>query len=351
MNEQAPEVRTSRLKNIAKCAAFLCIFVIILMILSNLFTPPAGSTFGHMQDTPSGGFYAEPEDTIDVIGIGNSNMANGFSPMELWKQYGYTGYNCGVAAQIVFNSYTTLSDVFARQHPKAVILDADGFFPTSGHMNTFYNFTNGMMTRTIPLVEYHDRWKLMLHPGKPPVLGFNPERGYMLNGLIKPFSGNRPKPKSTAKLDTVTQLQLDMLNHLCEDNGAKLIFVYIPTAFSWNQSKHNVIAQYASSRGIPFFDLNTPTPGFSIDWKNNSRDGGSHLNYYGASRVTAFLGTYLHSHCSIEDRRGEPDFQHWNQDLAKYEKAVGALRTKPAPKAPAERRAEPPNRPLPRKVL
>ena len=281
-----------------------------------------------MQDTPTGGFYAEPQNTIDVIGIGNSNMANGFSPMELWKQYGYTGYNCGVAAQIVFNSYTTLTDVFARQHPKAVILDADGFFPTSGHMNTFYSFTNGLMTRTIPLVEYHDRWKVMLHPSKLPTLVFNPERGYMLNGQIKPFLGNRPKPKSTAKLDTVTQLQLDMLNHLCEENSAKLIFVYIPTAFSWNQGKHNAVAQYASSRGIPFFDLNTPITGFSIDWKKDSRDGGSHLNYYGAARVTAFLGTYLHSHCAIPDRRGEPDFQRWTQDFSKYERAVGALQSK-----------------------
>jgi len=144
MEIQTSETRTARLKNIAKCVVFLCICVVILTILSNVFTPPAGSTSGHMQDMPSGGFYAEPENTIDVIGIGNSNMANGFSPMELWKQYGYTGYNCGVAAQIVFNSYTTLSEVFARQQPKAVIVDADGFFPTSGHMNTFYSFTNGL---------------------------------------------------------------------------------------------------------------------------------------------------------------------------------------------------------------
>ena len=40
------------------------------------------------------GILAEEENTIDTIIIGNSEAYSSIIPMELWKDYGYTSYNC-----------------------------------------------------------------------------------------------------------------------------------------------------------------------------------------------------------------------------------------------------------------
>lgn len=286
-----------------------------------------------MLNAPSQAFYAEPKDSVDIISLGNSNMVNGFSPMELWKKYGYAGYNCGVSAQIIFDSYTTLSDVLATQKPKLVILDADGIHPRAGHMDTFYSFTNAALQRLFPLIEYHDRWKNPQSFIKTSQsVAVNPVKGYALNGIIKPYQeGTKPNANNNtvASLDTFTTQQLDMLNNLCIKNGAKLLFVYIPTAFSWNQAKHKAIAQYASSHSIAFLDLNTNPKGFKFDWKTDTKDGGIHLNIWGAQAVTSYIGDYIKNNFSIPDHRGEAAYQDWNSEYSNYFKQVDSLKKKP----------------------
>jgi len=318
---------------ILKCLAFITIFILILAEVSKLSTPKVNSTSVKMLNAPSQAFYAEPKDSVDIISLGNSNMVNGFSPMELWKKYGYAGYNCGVSAQIIFDSYTTLSDVLATQKPKLVILDADGIHPRAGHMDTFYSFTNAALQRLFPLIEYHDRWKNPQSFIKTSQsVAVNPVKGYALNGIIKPYQeGTKPNANNNtvASLDTFTTQQLDMLNNLCIKNGAKLLFVYIPTAFSWNQAKHKAIAQYASSHSIAFLDLNTNPKGFKFDWKTDTKDGGIHLNIWGAQAVTSYIGDYIKNNFSIPDHRGEAAYQDWNSEYSNYFKQVDSLKKKP----------------------
>lgn len=332
MPEQVSTIKVPRWKtawNIIKTILFIAVLVIILIVLSKLFTPNINTTSGGTLNAPSRGFYAEPKDTIDIIGLGDSTMTNGFAPMDLWKQYGYTGFNCGVGGQIIFDTFTTLSDALAQQKPKIVILDANDFFTRSGHMDTFYGFVNATMARFFPLIVYHNRWKIPQNSFKPSIsAATSPDKGYAFNETVKPFTGNPATNKGNAVLDTLTTIQLDMINDLCKKNGAQLLIVYIPQALSWNQAKHTAIAQYASTRGINFLDLNVKNPGFSFDWKADTRDGGTHLNYWGAKDVTLYIGSYLHSHYTIPDHAKDPAYQEWNSDYTKYEKQVNSTQAK-----------------------
>jgi hypothetical protein len=256
-------------------------------------------------------------------------MSCGFSPMELWKQYGYTSFNCGVGAQIIFDTYTTLSHVFTQQKPKVVILDADDFFTRAGHTDTTDGFLSGVLGRLIPLFEYHNRWKTPINLINPKIsVSTNSNKGYNLDGTVKPFTGNPGANKSEAKIDSLTSIQLDMIYNLCKKNGAQLLIVFIPHAVSWNQAKHNEIDKYASSRGINFLDLNVKNPGFSFDWKAYTKDAGVHLNYWGAKVVTQYIGEYLHNNYSIPDRSKDKAYQAWDSDYLKYDKQVKSLQAK-----------------------
>lgn len=66
------------------------------------------------------GFYAEPADTLDVLYLGSSYMRNGISPLEIWHDYGITGYARTGSQQAPIVSYYLLKEAFQTQSPKSV---------------------------------------------------------------------------------------------------------------------------------------------------------------------------------------------------------------------------------------
>ena len=62
----------------------------------------------------------------------------------------------------------------------------------------------------------------------------------------------------------------------------------------------------------------------NIDWENDTRDKGDHLNFYGTQKATAYLGRYLKEHYSLPDHREDADYSKWNDALARYEKVIAA---------------------------
>lgn len=306
-----------------KCISFFLVFLILLCVMSPFFIPKNNDENSGIKSYWSRGFYGEPKNSLEVISIGNSNMFSGFSPMELWKLYGYTGYNCGESGQTIFEAYNILSEVLTCQKPNVVVLDADGIFPTGGHMDTYYQFLDFNLDRIFPMMYYHSRWKTIqlnetMHASK--YTWTCPTRGYLYNDRVKPFSGHRPKMNNPAadRFSAVTKFQLETFQNLCKNRNVRLVLVYIPTAYSWDQTRHDLMAEYASAHNIPFIDLNTSTDGFQIDWEKDTLDGGTHLNYFGAKRVTQFIGAYMHQHYYLSDYRKNTNFLRWNMDYEKY---------------------------------
>ena len=54
------------------------------------------------------------------------------------------------------------------------------------------------------------------------------------------------------------------------------------------------------------------------DYLTDCYDDSSHLNPSGAKKVTAYLGNYMMSHYEIPDRRNDPAYAKWHDDLVRY---------------------------------
>ena len=93
-----------------------------------------------------------------------------------------------------------------------------------------------------------------------------------------------------------------------------------PNAATWNTPRHNAVQALADSLEVPYLDGNLEVT--NLVWQSDTLDKGEHLNLLGAEKVTAWLGTCFASTGLLEDKRGDPAYALWEEDLAEFERRV-----------------------------
>ena len=114
-------------KIIAKSILFLLILFLILLILSRIFIPKkntieAGILLRNLRQVS---VLAEPEHTIDVIIIGDSESYTSFVPLEAWQEHGYTSYVCGAPSQTLPEIMSFMQQALEKQQPKIILLETN----------------------------------------------------------------------------------------------------------------------------------------------------------------------------------------------------------------------------------
>ena len=69
------------------------------------------------------GFYAEPDDSLDFVFVGSSQMYADIAPAVLWNEYGITSYDFCANEQPLWISYYYIKEALKHQKPKAIVLD------------------------------------------------------------------------------------------------------------------------------------------------------------------------------------------------------------------------------------
>ena len=84
-----------RMKNVLCSLLFLAILTGLLTAGSWLVEPKNNEKSSGMRNAQATGFLTERENSLDYLIIGDSETYSSMSPMQLWRDYGYTGYVCG----------------------------------------------------------------------------------------------------------------------------------------------------------------------------------------------------------------------------------------------------------------
>lgn len=301
----------------------MCVLLVLIVASSYMLAPKDNTAEGGIVNPNANGFFSEPKDSIDIAVVGNSDAYSGFSPLELWNEYGYTSYVSAEGHQTVAQSYSQLKKIMKCHSVKLIILETDGFFTKSKIVESTAKLINASMGSSFLVFQYHDRWKkvkLRELLKAPDYTAHCTAKGQWLSNEVKGYMGGEYMVKTDKReeIPFSTKTSLDMLVKMCRENEVKLLFLELPSQSSWNYKRHNAVKDYADENGITFLDLNIDRESFGFDWKTDTRDGGNHLNNRGARKTTLFIGKYLNENYSLSDHRGDDRFKQWNSDYKEY---------------------------------
>lgn len=78
------------LKHTLRCVVFLAVLALLLTGVSQLVRPKNNTSSDGIHDPAANGILGEPDNTIDLLILGDSESYSAFIPMQLWQQYGST---------------------------------------------------------------------------------------------------------------------------------------------------------------------------------------------------------------------------------------------------------------------
>lgn len=309
-----------KVKNVVKVIVFLVLLLGQVMFLSLLFVPKNNLAEFGMDQVSANGILGEKDNSIDVVILGDSESYTSISPMLMWEQYGFTSYVCGTPGQRLYDSYTFLENTLEKQKPKIVILETNAIYRKQSLVNSIL----ANWKRVFPILKYHNRWKSLTIndiTGNVNYTWTDDNKGFKSNTRVRPTKSHDYMKKNKVKkeITKINARYVEKIARLCSENGIKFMLVSTPSIVNWNYDKHNGIAQLAALLEIEYLDINLASD-LEIIWEKETQDEGDHLNYYGAIKVSNYLGNYLNNMKMLDDHREDEDYNKWHESLERYKK-------------------------------
>ncbi len=311
--------------NITKCVSFLLVLLFLLYGSSLLVMPKDNSGDAGIHYLSAMGYLAEPEDSMDILFLGDSLIYSGVSPLYMWNKYGITSYDCSIPSQKFVFANKFCKTFLEKQSPKIVFIETDTIFRNLSpeDLATFY------AEQIFSVFSYHNRWKSLNKRDLNPTIEYTriePFRGYRMSTKVNGAKSN-DYYKETTDITHVSKTNfryLENLKEMCDEKGAKLVILSMPCQKNWNYKIHNGAEEAAKKLGIDYLDLNLVKDGLNMDWAKDTRDKGEHLNNYGAEKVSDYLGKYITSLGLTSDKRGTAGFESWNESHQKLQNEIDA---------------------------
>lgn len=301
-------------------AVLAVIMVALLLAASWVVMPKDNTTQAGMEDAAANGILGESANTIDLCVIGDSEAYRSISPLLLWKQTGGASYVCATSAQKLTYSKIMLERAFQKQRPKVVLLETLAIYRTITPGDVFLN----ELSNYFPVFRYHNRWKTLQakdFTGPVQATATDQYKGHHPTKNVDPCQpGQYMVPtEKVAPIPRINRAYVQWLKNLCDEHGARMILMSMPSPVNWNYSKHNGIKDLANQLGCDYVDLNLKTNELGIDWNQDTYDQGDHLNHYGAIKVTNYLAKMFQNMGVLTDHRGQAGYEGWDQALRPYE--------------------------------
>jgi hypothetical protein len=299
-------------------------------------------TTTQVEEYPSrNGFWqninAEDDNTIDTVFVGDSSVMHAIIPVQIWKDTNITSYVMSYSVMKSQEAYFDLKKLFKKQSPKCVFIESqflvgmkkDNFDYFTNDMENIVDFCNdeisGEVDYYLPVMKYKSSWRtrnlsdfIQTHPDTINSVF----KGYKYAPETQPFTGEHTSDAEGISVFKYSgDKYFDKIYQLCNENNCKVILMTMPQGKGWNLKSHNKINQLANKYDINYYDydinLEKWVPDFS--WKTDTKDGGGHLNYNGAVKITKKLEGVLLKKLKIKSSNlSKTQITKWNNDMEEF---------------------------------
>ena len=309
-------------KRIITALLFTAGLVCLLIITSRITMPKSNEPDCGMEEVVANAIMAENPDTVDAVFLGDSETYCTFVPLQIWNDTGFTSYIIGTSEQTLDYSYTILERAFSRHSLKMVFLEANAIYRKESKEVPY-----AKLCELFPVFSYHDRWKSLNRndfdlTATTEYSWTDYNKGYRYSDEIVP-STNADYVIPTDEKSRITpqnRYYVKKIKELCDSNGAELVLISVPSTTNFTYKRHNGTTELADELGCEFIDMNLLPDEMQLDWTKDTRDKGNHLNYAGATKVTAWMSEYLKNKGLMKSRKDDPDCAGWYRDVMYFEK-------------------------------
>ena len=342
-----------KLHKIFKAVIFTLLTALLLALANQIFMPDTD-----FSADDRGGVLEDP----DYYVLGPSTVFYNVNPLIIWDEAGYTGCNVSSEQAPLIVSYYELKNEFAKRIPKAVFLDCMaltynygspsfnqlsldkmplnankiGLIAALGEDDDYNQIKErneyDKFNYLFPLYKFHDRWKEIFDGTLKSRYHAHYEHtfmGYVAEKNVHIYEKDYkwlPTQKelggySLTEVSPLNKEYVEKIKDLCSQNGVELILFRTPSKM-WTKEMHDAAAALAKEEDLAFFDMDDEEilSQLEIDEKQDFADDFSHLNIYGAEKVSRYLAGYMKQMGLFTDKRGKNDPKEtaWNQMYQEY---------------------------------
>lgn len=330
-------------KQAVKSGIFILIFIAILVPLTYMIR-----TNGEVKDIFTG-FYAEEDNTIDVLMIGSSPVYPFYASPKIYGEYGITCYPLSSHVQRPSAALPLLKEAYKTQNPRVVVFEMRMYTMEDGDMESNMAYARGVtdnmkyslnrlyaINRLVPdaserytyyfdIFKYHSNWKTLVLPEQIACLTYekkHPLKGFVIRDEVGPLEEERI-PACTDITQTMPipgeqeERLYELLDYLRERNQQAL-FIVSPYRVEEEEMKmFNYIGDIVESYGYSFVNMNRYYEEIGLDFTTDYYDYGGHVNTLGAEKCTEYL-TELLLQFHLPDRRQEDGYESWEEAYEEY---------------------------------
>ena len=315
-----------KIKNVLSVTAVVLAFLLVVSFLTVLLQPK------YMTDLVEGSMLSEYYDNAgghDVIFIGDCEVYANFIPMEIYRESGITSYVRGSSQQLLWQSYYVLKETYNYETPKAVVLNVNAMRYSEPVSEAYNRLTIDQMrwsaekvgiikasmmeeeqflSYVFPILRYHSRFSQLTEEDFTYLFRekTNTWQGHLINKEVKPVE-NLPakRPLADYSFGDICWEYLEKIRALCEENGTELILIKAPSVYPyWYEEYDAQIEGYAAEHGLAFYNFLDNVEEIGIDYSQDTYDGGLHLNFVGAKKLSAYFARVLSENHGLTDQRG-----------------------------------------------
>ena len=288
--------------------------------------------------------YYNDKSDHEVLFIGDCEVYENFSTIELWEDYGITSYIRGSAQQLTWQSYYLLEDALRYETPKVVVFnvlalkydqpqnEAYNRMSIDGMKWSFSKINNIKASMTadeqfieyvFPLLRYHSRWSELKHDDYEHIFSKDlvSHNGYYMRVDTKPQSPfPDPTPLADYTLGENAMSYLQKMVDLCKENGIALVLIKAPTEFPhWYDEWDEQVRAFAEENDVEYINYIPLQEEIGLDMSQDTYDAGLHLNTQGAEKMAKYFGQYLVDNYDLTDYRNDASYAKiWQEKVDFY---------------------------------